>query len=208
MSLVFLCNRIISVNAIYDEREWNSSMQDRVQAQELVVEHIKSQTLLAHSYAVEDIMRALARHLGQDEEQWALAGLLHDIDYEQTAQTPERHGAAGADMLSMLGFDSELTHAVLAHAVQDEPRETLLDKGLYAADPVSGLLTACAYVVPSRKINDVKLKSVLKKFKSPSFAAGASREQIDTCEGLGINREDFLQLALTAMQKDADRLGL
>lgn len=181
---------------------------DRIQAEELIREHITSPTLLAHVHATEIVMRALAKRLGQDESRWALAGLLHDIDYEHTAQTPERHGAAGADMLSMLGFDEEITHAVLSHGMTGEPRTSLMDKALYAADPVTGLLTACAYVQPSKKIADVTLASVLKKFKSKSFAAGASREQIDTCTELGLTREAFLALALGAMQEGAGRLGL
>ena len=183
-------------------------MQERIQAEELLKQHITTPSLLVHAFAVQDIMVALAKRLGQDEEKWSLAGLLHDIDYEQTAQTPERHGAAGADMLEMLGYDSEITHAILAHAHCGEPRTSLLDKGLYAADPASGLLIACAYVMPTRKIADVKLKSVLKKFKSPAFAAGANREQIDTCTELGLDRETFLGIALEAMQQDAERLGV
>lgn len=183
-------------------------MQERKQAEELLRQHLTTQSLLVHSYAVEDIMLALARHFGEDEEKWAVTGLLHDIDYEQTAQTPERHGAAGADMLEMLGYDPEVTHAVLAHGPLDEPRTNLLDKALFAADPASGLLIACAYVQPDKKIASVKLKSALKKFKSPAFAAGANREQIDTCEALGLDRETFLGICLEAMQADAERLGV
>lgn len=183
-------------------------MEQRVQAEELVREHITGTALLMHCYAVEDIMAALATHLGEDAQSWALAGLLHDIDYEYTAQTPERHGAAGADMLAMQGFGAEITHAILAHAHSEEPRTTRLDQALYCADPAAGLLMACAFVMPSKKIADVKLKSVLKKFKSPAFAAGASREQMDTCADLGLDRETFLGIALEALQQDAPRLGV
>ncbi len=182
--------------------------ESRILAEELVGQHIASTTLLSHSRAVEAVMRALAERLGQDSLRWGLAGLLHDIDYETTAQTPERHGAAGADMLSMLGFDEEITHAVLSHAQTGEPRTSQMDKALYAADPVTGLLTACAYVQPSKKLADVALPSVLKKFKTKAFAAGANRDQIDTCVELGFTREDFLELALQAMQGCADTLGL
>lgn len=175
-------------------------MEQRVQAEELVRSHIVTPTLRSHALAVEAVMRALARHLGQDENSWALAGLLHDIDYEQTAQTPERHGAAGADMLSSLGFSEEITHAVLSHARTNVPRESLMDKALFAADPVTGLITAAAYVQPSRSLADVALPSLMKKFKSKAFAAGANRDQIDTCEQLGLTREGFLALALAAMQ--------
>lgn len=184
-------------------------MDERVQAEELVAQHITGAPLLAHTYAVEAVMRALAKRLGQDQDRWALAGLLHDIDYEQTAQTPERHGAAGADMLAMLSFDEEITHAVLSHNDQTgEPRRTLLDQALYCADPVTGLLMACAFVQPSKKLADVAPESALKKFKSKSFAAGARREAIDTCTELGLTREEFIGLALAAMQAKADLLGV
>jgi len=177
-----------------------NTAEGRVQAGELVRKHITSPALLSHSRAVEAVMRALADRLGQDPQRWALAGLLHDIDYEATAQTPERHGASGADMLGMLGFDAEITHAVLAHGRSGEPRTSLMDKGLYAADPATGLITAAAYVQPSKKVADVTLPSLLKKFKSKAFAAGANRDQIDTCAEIGLSREEFLQLALEAMQ--------
>lgn len=180
----------------------------RVQAEELVREHITTPALLSHSHAVEAVMRALAERLGQDAQRWGLAGLLHDIDYETTAQTPERHGAAGADMLSMLGFDEEITHAVLSHGQTGEPRTSLMDRALFAADPATGLLTACAYVQPSKKLAAVALPSVLKKFKSKAFAAGADRDQIDTCAELGLSREEFLEIALKAMQAVAGELGL
>ncbi len=180
----------------------------RVQAEELVSQHISSPTLLSHAYATEAVMYALAKQMGQDEERWALAGLLHDIDYESTAQTPERHGALGADMLSMIGFDEEITHAIFAHAQTGEPRVSLMDKALYAADPVTGLITASAYVQPSKKLADVALPSLIKKFKTKGFAAGANREQIDTCTEIGLSRETFLEIALQAMQAVSDKLGL
>ena len=180
----------------------------RAQAEELVREHITGAALLSHARAVEAVMRALALRLGGDPARWALAGLLHDIDYEATAQTPERHGAAGADMLSMMGFDEEVAHAVLAHALSGEPRTSLMDKALYAADPVTGLITASAYVQPSKKLADVSLPSLLKKFKSKAFAAGADRSQIDLCNEIGLTREAFLELALGAMQEAAESLGL
>ena len=184
------------------------STEGRIQADELVRKHITGPALLSHSRAVEAVMRALADRLGQDPQRWALAGLLHDIDYETTAQTPERHGASGADMLGMLGFDEEITHAVLAHGLSGEPRTSLMDKALYAADPVTGLITAAAYVQPSKKVADVTLPSLVKKFKSKAFAAGANREQIDTCAEIGLERKDFLQIALDAMQGAAGELGL
>jgi len=180
----------------------------RVQAEELVRKHIASPALLSHSRAVEAVMRALAERLGEDPQRWAFAGLLHDIDYETTAQTPERHGAAGADMLGMLGFDEEITHAVLAHGRSGEPRTSLMDRALYAADPVTGLITASAYVQPSKKLADVSLPSLRKKFKSKAFAAGADRDQIDLCAEIGLARDEFLEIALQAMQAASDGIGL
>ena len=177
-------------------------MDERIQAQELVREHITSPTLLTHIYATEAIMRALANRLGQDALKWALAGLLHDIDSEHTAQTPERHGAAGADMLGMLGFDEEITHAVLSHAMTGEPRTSLLDHALYAAVPATDLLLACA-ALPGQPLEALTPSAVCARFADSAFAPEIDRAAIDACTQVGLTREAFLALALTAMQDDA-----
>jgi putative nucleotidyltransferase with HDIG domain len=181
---------------------------NRDEALTLVREKVKDEDLVKHLLATEAIMKGLARRLGQDEEKWGLTGLLHDIDYEVTKDDPEKHAIIGAEWLKEKGLDEEIVHAVKAHAHSEIPRESLLDKALYATDPLSGLITAVAYVMPSRTLAEVKVSSIKKKFKDKSFARGASREQIRTCEELGITLEEFFEIALKAMQEIAPSLGL
>ena len=170
---------------------------------------LKSPNLLKHSYAVEAIMVALAEELGGDKDLWGLAGLLHDIDYERTATTPELHSKVGADILDTLGIDGSVVYAVRAHnSMHGIPRNRKIDKALYAADPVSGLVTACALILPSKKLSDVSAEFVLKKMDEKSFAKGANREQIRSCVELELSLEDFIKISLAAMQSISDDLGL
>ncbi|MEX1308133.1 MAG: HDIG domain-containing metalloprotein [Eubacteriales bacterium] len=182
---------------------------EREKAWELVCAHLKSENLRKHSLAVEAVMVSLAKHLGQNKEGWGLAGLLHDIDYEETAEDVERHGLRSTEMLEAYQLAPDILHAIAAHNPATQiKQETLLDKTLYAADPVTGLLTASALVKPSKKLADVEVTSVKKKFKDKAFARGANREQIDTCVNLGLERAEFLALALDAMKPIAKELGL
>ncbi len=182
---------------------------ERTKAWELVCKHLESDNLRKHSLAVEAVMRALAEKLGEDTKMWGLAGLLHDIDYEMTADDFEKHGRVSLEILKGMDVDEAVLHAISAHnPATGVAKETLLDKALFAADPVTGLLTAAALVKPSKKLADVEIPSVLKKFKDKAFARGANREQIDTCVVLNMERGDFLGLALSAMQPIADELGL
>ncbi|MGI6467510.1 MAG: HDIG domain-containing protein [Syntrophomonadaceae bacterium] len=182
---------------------------DRNEALELLKKHVKSQNLINHSLAVEAIMRGLARHLQEDEESFGLAGLLHDIDYDQTADDPMRHSAIGAEMLAQMGLPEELCYAVKAHNdAHGLPRRTLLDHALYAADPASGFITAAALIRPDKQLSAVEMKSLRKRFKEKSFARGASREQMATCSELGMDLDTFLEIALQSMKKIAGEIGL
>lgn len=177
----------------------------REEALTLVKEKVHDRDLVRHMLAVAAIMEGLARRLGADEEQWYLTGLLHDIDYEVTKDDPDRHSLVGAEWLAEMDLDEELVYAVKAHGLHEEiPRVSLLDKALYAADPLSGLITAAAYVMPSRTLAEVKPRSVRKKFKDKAFARGANREQIKTCEEFGVPLAEFLEIALQAMQEQSD----
>jgi putative nucleotidyltransferase with HDIG domain len=181
----------------------------REEAFNLVKENLNNVNLVKHVLATEAVMRALAKKLGQDEEKWGLVGLIHDIDYEKTADSPEQHGLVGAQMLADAGMDVETVNAVKAHnEALGYERTTLLDNALYAADPVTGLIVAAALVKPSKKLADVDTEFVLKKFREKSFARGASREQIMGCVKLGISLEEFIGLAIEAMQGIADELAL
>jgi putative nucleotidyltransferase with HDIG domain len=181
----------------------------RDEAYALVEERIPQRNLVNHCVATEIIMLALAERLGvsdADASRWGLAGLLHDLDYAQTADDPSRHGLITAEELAGQ-IDGEMLHAILAHA-DKAPRETLMDHALWCADPTTGFIVAAALVRPEKDIAGVGLKSLKKRWKESSFAKGASREQMAGCEALGIQRDDFLELALGAMQARAADVGL
>ena len=181
----------------------------REAALSLVKQQVKNRNLIKHMLAVEAIMRALATRLGQDVEQWGLAGLLHDIDYDKTADDPEQHSLLGANMLAEAGVAPQIVDAVKVHnEVHGLPRLSLLDKALYAADPLSGLIVAAALIHPERKLAAIDVQFVSKRFDEKSFARGASREQIESCQDLGLSLEHFLALSLQAMKAISTDLGL
>ncbi|NLT34539.1 MAG: HDIG domain-containing protein [Gaiellales bacterium] len=182
----------------------------RDEALALVEEKVKSQNLVRHMLATEAIMAALAERLGGDRERWALAGLLHDVDVEETAEDMTAHGLRGAEWLAERGFaDEEVLQAVRAHNEGNGSCcRSLLDRVLMAADPLSGLITAAALIRPEKELELVALKSLKKRFKEPAFAKGANREQIARCEEFGMSLEQFLGLGLSAMQGIAPQLGL
>lgn len=175
----------------------------------LVNARIPNRNLVNHCVATEIIMEALARHFELPEaeiERWALTGLLHDLDYAETADDHERHGIVTAELLGE-EVDAEMIHAILAHA-DKAPRESLFDRALYAADPTTGFIVAAALVRPDKSLAAVEVRSLLKRWKEKAFARGASREQMAVCEEIGLSREEFLTLALGAMQARAEEIGL
>jgi uncharacterized protein len=183
---------------------------NREQALELVRERVKNENLVNHMVAAETIMGALARRLGGDEERWRMAGLLHDLDVEETAETMEVHGTRTVEWLRETGFDDEdVLQAILAHnAGNGSSIQSDMDRALFACDCLTGLVTAAALIRPEKKLELVSLKSLKKRFKEPSFAKGARREDILTCSELGLESEEFLAIGLEAMQEVADDLGL
>lgn len=181
----------------------------REEALQLLKEKLHNENLVNHSLAVEAIMRGLAERLQQDVDKFGLAGLLHDIDYDETGDDPSRHSLVAAQLLEQTGLAADIVYAVKVHnEIHGLPRLSLLDRALYAADPVSGFITAAALVRPDKKLAEVQMKSLRKRFKESAFARGASREQMDTCSELGLEREEYLQIALVSMQRIADQLGL
>jgi putative nucleotidyltransferase with HDIG domain len=182
---------------------------ERNEALALLHENVKSENLINHSLAVEAIMAGLAERLGQDVQKFALTGLLHDIDYDFTADEPHKHSQIGADMLAEKGLPEDVVHAVRVHnEIHGLARKSLLDHALYAADPVSGFIIAAAMVRPDKSLEGVQLKSLKKRFKEKAFARGASREQMQTCTELGLELEEFLELGLQSMKKIASQIGL
>jgi putative nucleotidyltransferase with HDIG domain len=181
----------------------------REEALDSIKANIENKNTIKHMMATEAIMRALAKRFGEDEEEWGLTGLVHDIDMELTDGDMSTHSKLGADLVRELGASEAMAHAVLCHnQAHGIPLETRLDKALCCADPLTGLITAAALVRPDKRLAGVEAKSVRKRFKEKSFAAGASREQIASCAELGIGLDDFLELGLEAMKGIAPSLGL
>jgi len=180
---------------------------NRDEAWSLVQSKVTNRNLQKHMLATEACLRALGRKLGEDEEKWALAGLVHDVDYEETKNDTARHGHVGAEMLASQGVEPDVVHAVLAH-VAAVPAESNLDKALYATDPVTGLIVAAALMHPSKKLAEVTTDFIMRRYSEKRFAAGANREQIATCSSLGLTLEDFVATCLAAMQTIAAELGL
>jgi len=180
------------------------------EALKILKENIKNQNLIKHSLAVEAVMKALARHFGEDEEKWAIAGLLHDIDYEKTKNNPQEHSLLGSKMLEDLGVEKDISQAVKVHnEIHGILPQTLMEKALYVTDPLTGLIVAATLVLPSKKIIDLKPENVLKRFKEKAFARGANREIIKKCqEYLGLSLEEFIGIGLRAMQNISQELGL
>ncbi len=182
---------------------------DREQACHMLQQNLKNRNLFKHCLAVEAVMRRLARHFGEDEEQWALAGLLHDIDYEETKDDPERHSLVGAEMLAREGCDDELVHAVRAHnEAHGEPRDTRMAQALYAVDPLTGLIVAAALIHPDKKLAAIDTGFVVNRFYEKGFARGARREGMQACSEMGLELDEFISLGLEAMQEEAEALGL
>lgn len=182
----------------------------RDQAYKLVEEMIQSPNLRKHALAVEAIMKSLARKFGEDEEEWGIVGLLHDADYELVEKDPKRHTLVTEEKLRPLGVSDRVISAIKAHHDGiKEGRDNNLERAIYAADELSGLITAVTLVRPDKKLASVTVESVMKKFPEKSFAAGAKREQILACEKeLGIPLQEFVEIALKAMQGISDELGL
>ncbi len=181
----------------------------RDEAVSLVKEYVKRENLFKHILAVEAIMRGLARHFGEDENRWALVGLLHDVDFEKTMETPEKHGLMAEEILKGK-VDEEIIETIKAHNYEHtgvEPK-TRMAKALIAADAVSGLIVAAALVMPSKKLSDVKLETLEKKFKQKDFARNCNRERILFCEKIGVDKKEFLKIALSALQSISEELGL
>ena len=181
----------------------------REEALDSIKANVENENLVKHMLATEAIMRALARRFGEDDEEWGLTGLLHDIDVELTGGDMTSHSKLGADLAKELGASEAMAHAILCHnETHGVPRETKLDKALFCVDPLTGLITAAALVRPDKKLAGLGAKSVIKRFKEKSFAAGANREQISLCSEIGLELGEFIERGLRAMQEISSDLGL
>jgi putative nucleotidyltransferase with HDIG domain len=186
----------------------------RDEALALVQEYTASEALRRHMVAVEIAMRAMAERYGGDPDQWGLAGLLHDFDYERfpnDAHSPvEEHPSEGVRILAARGVSDEICQAILGHAsYTGVPRETAMARALFGVDELCGFLTACALVRPSRSLQDLEVASVRKKLKDKAFARGVSREDVrQGAEELGMPVEDLIAFLLHALRPHERALGL
>ena len=181
----------------------------REEALAIVHEYIKNENLVRHMLAVEAAMRFYAKKFGEDEELWGVAGLLHDFDWEIHPDL-ESHPKAGASILRQRNVPEEIIHGVLSHADHTGvPRESRMEKTLFACDELTGLITAVALVRPSRSLSDLTASSVKKKWKDKAFAAGANRAEIERgAQELGIDLWEHVANVILAMQPVAAELGL
>jgi len=186
-----------------------SGLLKRDEAMNLVKKHVSKRNVVYHMLAVEAIMRSVAKHFGEDVDEWGLVGLLHDLDYEKTEAAPEKHGLLTEEILRGL-VSEKLTKAIKSHNSKNTGAlpETRMEKALIACDAISGLLVACALVMPSKKLVDVKIETVVKKFKEKDFARGVERERITMCEEIGMPREKFFNVALSGLKESASEIGL
>lgn len=193
---------------------------NRSEAYQLLTEMMSNKNLIRHGVAVEAIMRGLCQELQKrhpelvsgsefDEEEWGIVGLLHDADYELVEKDPKRHTLMTEEKLRPLGVSDRITNGIKAHhdGIKDG-RDNFLEKAVYAADDISGLITAVALVMPEKKLANVTTESVLKKFKNKEFAKGAKREQIlKGAEELDLSLEELTTIALKSMQQVSNELG-
>lgn len=193
-------------------------MIQREKAVELLEKYVKTPWLKLHMRESEIIMRALAKHFGEDEDLWGLSGLLHDLDYDYVEKDPQRHVLEFDVLLEKenlkVGEDipSEMYHAIKAH-YEDHPqisekRESKMDYALSASENLSGFLVACALVQPDKKIASVNAESVIKKLKKKEFAKAVRRDLIYDIEKTGISLEEFVKIALQSMNEIHEEIGL
>ena len=184
------------------------------EAKALFDKYLRTEYLRYHSRETEVIMRSLAKHLGEDEELWGITGLLHDLDLDEIGEDMLKHGEHTVKLLKNEGYDiPELFNAILSHVegIEGVPhkRQTDFQYILAGAENITGLITAYVILRPEKKIDGVKVKSIMKKFKSPAFAAKVSREFIlDAAEHAGMELNEFIGLAIDAMSKISDETGM
>jgi putative nucleotidyltransferase with HDIG domain len=176
----------------------------------LLKQYVQNERMLNHCYASEAVMRALAKKLEQDEEKWAITGLLHDIDIELVDGDLSRHCLEAEKILKEKGVDPEIIDAIVMHneMATGKKRETIMQHALAAGETITGLIVATTLVYPDKKIASVKPKSVVKRMKEKAFAASVNRDNIMECEAIGIPLNEFAEICITAMNEISDQLGL
>lgn len=182
---------------------------NREDALSLLKEYTKNENLIKHALAVEVAMKTYAKKYGEDENKWAIVGLLHDFDYEKYP-TEEEHPLKGSEILKERGYPEDVRYAILCHAnYLGLERKSLMDKTLPAVDELTGLIVAVALVRPNKKLSEVKVKSVKKKMKDKAFARQVSREDIiNGAKLMNTDLDTHIEIVLNAMKEISDELGL
>lgn len=183
---------------------------NRQEAWELLNEYTKNESLLKHGLAVEAALRAYAGKYGGNPDEWGIVGLVHDFDYERYPSAEAGHTFKGAEVLREKGYPDFVVKAVLSHAdYSGVPRETPLEKALFACDELCGFITAAALIRPTKSILDLEASSVRKRMKDKAFARQVSREDIiKGAEQLGVDLSEHIAFVIQAMRGVADALGL
>ena len=184
----------------------------RENAWQLLCKYTKSESLRKHALAVECAVKAYAKKFGEDETKWSVTALLHDFDYEMFPEpvAPNGHPYKGNEILKQEGVSDEIRKAIMSHAdYTGVPRETLLEKTLFACDELCGFITAVSYVRPSKSVKEVEVKSVRKKMKDKAFAAKVHREDIiNGAVLLNVDLDEHIGFVIRAMQENSEALGL
>lgn len=182
----------------------------RKEAVDLLNQYIKNERMRNHCYASEAVMRGLAKRLGEDEEKWGIAGLLHDLDIELVEGNLQQHTQETEKILVGKDVDAEIIDAIKRHneEVWGSKRESIFHHALAAGETITGLIVATALVYPDKKVASVKKKSVVKRMKEKAFAASVNRDTIMECQALGLTLDEFTDICLHAMTEIADQLGL
>jgi len=188
-------------------------MDYKKRARGLLEENIKNKNLIKHNLAAAALMRSLAAYLGESDraELWELSGLLHDLDWEKTADNPKKHGELGAQILEQNEFPEEVVQAIRRHnylAGATLP-ETLMEKALYYGEEITGLVVAAALVLPEKKLGRLTVENIMNRFKEKAFARGVNRELLSRApEKIGISLKKLAEIALEAMGEISEELGL
>ena len=185
-----------------------TSKLDREKILESIHTNVQDRHTVKHMLATEAIMRALARKLGENETEWSITGLIHDIDVELVEGDMGSHSKLGADIAREFGANENMVHAILCHnEAHDVPRETRLDKALFCANPLSELIIAAALICPD-KLSGLTSEAVVKSFREKNFAAEVNRAQVAQCQEIGLALEEFISLGIEAMKEIASELEL
>ena len=179
----------------------------REEALVLVKQYLKNKNLVKHSLAVEACMRAMAEKLDEDVEKWGLAGILHDLDYELTEKSPDLHTKETVKILQALYIDDDIIRAIQAHANM-VPCQCPMEWAIFAIDPLTGLIIAATLMHPSRKLREIDVAFIKRRYKEKSFARGARREDIEQISNIDMDLDEFISICLSAMQGIASELGL